>query len=202
VSTETETKPKATDVLPRTFRANGRIRLVRVAEDRQALSRASSQKLPGLAYEFTAPEGASRSGELVVTEDIIRRDREFFEKYDPTFPKDGTGDPMTLQWLRNHNYMGERMWEIPPEAPAAGPILSQVTQAGVRGDVDALVKLYEQEETTFKRAEILEPITAALDAIEEAKAAASQPGEPSAAVGTAPGSTSDLPQAFRPPIEE
>jgi hypothetical protein len=198
VSTETETKPKATDMLPVTFRANGRVRLVRVPEDRQALSRASSQKLPGLAYEFTAPEGQSRTGELIVTEDIIRRDREFFEQFDPTFPKDGSGDPMTLQWLRNHHYIGERMWEVPPTPPAPGPVLSLVTQATARGDIDALAKLYEQEDTTFKRAEILEPITAALDAIEEAKAAEAQPGEPSAAVGTAP----DAPPQFRPPERE
>ena len=198
MSTEAQTQESPVDMLPVTFQAQGRVRLVRVPADRAFGSRMQRQKIEGLAYEFVAPESRSRFGELIVDEDLIQRDREFFEKYDPTFPKDGSGDPMTLQWLRNHEYMGNRIWEIPPTPPDPSETLTQITTAAARGDVDALAKLYEREDATFKRAVILEPIETALNAIEEARAAQEQPAEPSAAVGTAP----DHPPTFRPPEQE
>lgn len=70
-------------------------------------------------------------------------------------------------------------------------MLQQITVAATRGDESALVDMYEQERRTFDRAEIKEPIQAALDALEEKRAAVSQPEEhPAAAAG------------IRPPIEE
>lgn len=199
MSTETQKVEAPVDMLPVKFQANGRVRMVRVPADRVHGSRMQQQKIEGLAYEFTSAEGRARFGELIVDEELIQRDREFFERHDPSFPKDGTGDPMTVQWIRNHHYVGERVWEIPPTPPDPADTLRQVTQATARGDVDTLAKLYEREDSTFKRPMVLEPIESALAAIEEARAAAEQPAEPSAAIGTAPDAP---PQGFRPPEKE
>lgn len=192
---EPQTREEPVIILPVVFVGTGNLRLVRVARWPDKSPLAQKRETEGLSYEFESDGPGGRGGRLVVDQALIDRDREFFERNDPKFPKDGTGDPLTVQWIRNHALFGERIKEVPATPPDPAETLAQITAAGVRGDEDALLRLHEEEERTFKRAEILRPIESALAAIEEARARVAQgQGAPSAEVGT--------PGSFRPPQPE
>lgn len=191
MSTQTQEQEKdRVEIYPVVFKATGRnLRLVRVPV-RKVIVNLTQDFTEGLDYVFEQ-DGPGESGKLEVTKELIDRDREFFERNDEKFK----GDPLTLEWLRNHPLCGDRFVEIPPEAPDPQELLGQITQASARGDESTLTDLYEQEDRTFKRAQILEPITIALNAIEERRALEAQPPEgASAAAGAEP--------EFRPPETE
>lgn len=169
MSTETTTQPV-------TFQATGNLRLVRVPV-RKIVVNMQHTMSEGLDYVFKPDGPGGSGGKLIVDDALIERDREFFERNDPKFPQDGTGDPLTLEWLRNHGQFGERFREIPQEPPNPAEVLTMVTAATARGDEDALVAIFEDEDSTFKRPEILKPIEAALQGIEEQRALRAQPAE-------------------------
>lgn len=175
------------EILPVVFQSSGNLRLVRVPR-RKTLVHLSENITEGLEYEFKPAGPGGRGGRLEVDQELLDRDDDFFRRNDPKYdPEKG---PLTLEWLRGHRLLGERFYELPATPPDPSELLQQVAGASVRGDESALVGLYEQERRTFQRPEILTPIQSALDAIEEANAAAEQPEEPAAGAG------------IRPPIEE
>lgn len=179
-----------------TFQATGNLRLVRVPVRKLQVNMQHVMS-EGLDYIFEPDGPGGSGGKLIVNDALIERDREFFERNDPKFPQDGSGDPLTLEWLRNHGLFGERFREIPQEPPDPAEILTMVTAATARGDEDALVAIYEDEDRTFKRPQILKPIEAALQGIEEQRALAAQPPEGAdVGAGAQPGGT------IRPPQRE
>lgn len=186
MSTQTQEKENRVEIFPVVFKATGRnLRLIRVPV-RKVIVNLTQDFTEGLDYVFE-PDGPGGTGKLEVTEELLERDRRFFERNDPNFD----GNPRTLEWLRAHNLYGDRFLEVPPTPPDPKGVLEQITAAAARGDETTLTELYEQEDRTFKRPEILEPITGALDAIEERRAIEQQPPEaPSAMAGA---------ETFRPP---
>lgn len=179
------------EIFPVVFQGSGNLRLIRVPI-RKTLVHLAENFTEGLDYVFEPAGPGGKSGRLVVDEKLIQRDHEFFKRNDPDY--DAEKGPLTLEWLRNRPTFGERFWELPPTPPPAGPLLSQITKASAGGDVETLVRLYEQEKRTFARADILGPVEAGLQAIEDAQAAREQPpGGADADGGVAPAS-SDAPQ--------
>lgn len=172
--------------VPATFEATGNLRLIRVPV-RKVLVGLAENFTEGLDYEF------SPNRRLVVDKELIERDHKFFQRNDPDYD----GNPRTLDWLRAHKLLGERFYEIPAEPPDPQETLETITAASARGDEEALMQLYEHEDRTFKRPQILKPIDSALRAIEERRALEQQPAEgASAQAGAAP------PGTFRPPTGE
>jgi hypothetical protein len=173
VSTGTQEK-KRVEILPVVFQATGNLRLVRVPV-RKTLVHLAENLTEGLDYVFQPAGPGQRAGRLEVDQELLDRDADFFRRNDPKY--DEERGPLTLEWLRAHGLYGERFMELPPEPPDPAETLGMIAAAAARGDEEKLAAIYDHEERTFNRPQILEPIKSGLLAIEERRALDSQPVE-------------------------
>lgn len=134
---------------------------------------------PELVYEF-------QGGLLVVNEQLVERDRQFFEERarDRKIEFDGYYAENTIEWLESHEDYGLEFERQPDVAPPAGPLLEEITNAAMDGNLERLVELHEDEESTWARDEVLGPCRAAIARLEAA--APSEPPEPPTSVAEGP----------------
>jgi hypothetical protein len=89
------------------------------------------------------------------------------------FQSDGLGgqfyettDPAEIELLRAKvNGDDPHFFEVPIPVPASAPVLAEITKLAVRGDVDALVALAQEEEDTHQRQDVIDTIADALEQI-------------------------------------
>lgn len=136
------------------------LRLIRVpGPDLRDNAGALSGMGPELAYEFG-------DGLLVVNEQLIERDRNFLAQRAQQLHYDFDGDPRTVEWLEGHEDFNLQFFRQPDIAPPAGPLLSEITDAALDGDLDRLADIHERECETYSRPEVLEPVRRAIERLE------------------------------------
>lgn len=128
-----------------------------------------------LVYEFNA-------GLLVVNDLLVERDREFLAErarmlHQDFDPSEYTAEDI-IEWLEGHEDFGVTFFRQPEMAPPAGPLLEEITGAAIDGDLDRLVEIHEEEDSTWARDEVLAPVRAAITRLEAraAESASKAPG--------------------------
>jgi hypothetical protein len=75
-----------------------------------------------------------------------------------------TADPAQIELLRSKAAGSDpKFVEVPVPVPASAPVLAQITKLAVRGDVDALVALAQEEEDTHQRQDVIDSVADALE---------------------------------------
>jgi hypothetical protein len=129
---------------------------------------------PALAYQF-------EDGYLVIDDRVRERDRRFFEEYGEkiglTKGPDGRWedfggkfrpDQPAEEWLREHRYFNASpgFVEVGYQAPDSGPVLALVADAVLAEDTEKLIGLYEAEEQSHNRPDVLERIKTAIETLD------------------------------------
>lgn len=88
------------------------------------------------------------------------------DKIDPE-----TGEPVmqdAVEYLRNHDWYGTTIHEVPRDAtaPDPGPLYGQIAALAAKGDRDGLIELGQAEYEEYGRADVLNAVTQAIEAID------------------------------------
>lgn len=136
--------------------ANTGLRMQRQTQGEKTLNNGNTMRDPAqpeVTYEFD--RGAL---ELTVGQDMM------LDKIDPE-----TGELVeqdAVEWIRSTPEYATRIIEVEPVAPDPAIVLAQVGPLAAAGDVEGLTALGDAEHGSWNRAEVLDVISASLDAIQ------------------------------------